>query len=91
MCLDHLRFPEIYFTETKWHTEMELTQWEQKFRQCSGTFVHLNALSVRGFAHDKAALCFFLNPLTNFNSMKLWVADRKKAEAILLPQTQQRS
>ena len=22
MCLDHLRFPEMYFTETKWHIEM---------------------------------------------------------------------
>jgi len=41
----------MYFTETKWHTEMELTQWEQNFRECSGTFVQLNELSVRGFAH----------------------------------------
>jgi hypothetical protein len=34
--------------------------------------VQLNALSVRDFAHDKVALCFFLYPLTLFNSMKLW-------------------
>jgi hypothetical protein len=81
----------MYFTETKWHTEMELTQWEQNFRECSGKFVQLNALSVRGFAHDKAALCFFLDPLTNFKSMKLWEVDRKKAEAILFPHKQQRS
>jgi len=70
---------------------MELTQWEQNFRECFGTFVQLNALSVRGFAHEKAALCFFLHPLTNFNSMKLWEVDRKKSAAILLPHKQQRS
>jgi hypothetical protein len=81
----------MYFTETKRHTEMGLIQWEQNFTQCSGTFLQLNALPVRGFAHNKAALCFFLDPITNFNSMKLWEVDRKKAEAILLPHKQQRS
>jgi hypothetical protein len=59
--------------------------------RCSGTFVQLKALSLRGFVYDKAALCFFLDPLTNFNSIKLWEVDRKKTEAILLPHKQQRS